>query len=642
MSHIFWELHEIPIPEGAYINHSDGRVFIMSNDGLDSKKRKVIGHATSETTMHPNDLFRYLYPALWSEYYSDQKLPEHELHVGMYALSLGIGYKTNLYQILQDVYGPLYSNAAMDYAMYSIMDRVDVTQLFPDRMAREVLFSKEPYSDSWYSEFFSKHMSEDSNHHFRREWLSACREQGITKAWISIDGSNNDCSVTDSSLCEKGSNKSHTDSSVVSFIWALDVRTRTPITYFVNNGGMVDSKAFQKMAAFLSSANIDIEGVILDRGFCTHDVFTMLNEYGYPYVVMLKSDTYGHIEMMNKYASDIKWDVRHAVSSTGLFGITEKQQVFTHHPETAWVNLYYDGSNGTGRSIALIKKVRTAAKKMNESIINGEKPSVPRDVAPYLSVVKNGRSWKVEYNYDEWQKALDAKGFCSIASSDDFGSETVDQLYHLRDVSEKQYMIMKSQLGYDTTRVHSDESIEARFALCFISAIIRSEICRACKSLGYDTNQMLREIDRAVLVLMTDGLYASVNNLSRRQKELLGIFGIQPQHFKVFADDVNRRKVNPINSQIHKLPWENSPAKKKRGRPPRKRLDDEPVLPEPKRKPGRPPGSKNKKTLEKEALAASLPQTEKRKPGRPNGSKNKPKVTAPKRGRGRPRKDTGN
>jgi hypothetical protein len=29
MSHIYWELNEIPIPEGAYINHNDGRVFLI-------------------------------------------------------------------------------------------------------------------------------------------------------------------------------------------------------------------------------------------------------------------------------------------------------------------------------------------------------------------------------------------------------------------------------------------------------------------------------------------------------------------------------------------------------------------------------------------------------------------------------------
>ncbi len=47
MSHIYWELHEIPRPSDSYINHSDGRVFLMSEDGLGKKKRKVTGHALS-------------------------------------------------------------------------------------------------------------------------------------------------------------------------------------------------------------------------------------------------------------------------------------------------------------------------------------------------------------------------------------------------------------------------------------------------------------------------------------------------------------------------------------------------------------------------------------------------------------------
>lgn len=638
MSHIYWELHEIPRPSGSYINHSDGRVFLMTEDGLRKKKRKVIGRATSETMMHPNDLFRYLYPALWSEYYGDRNLPEHELHAGMYALSLGIGCSTNLYPILQDVYGPLYSNAIMDYAIYSIMDRTDTTQLFHDRMAGEVLFSKETYSDSWYSDLFSTYMSEDHNHRFRTEWLKECASRGITKAWISIDGANNDCEARSSDLCGKGNAKSHTNSDIVSFIWALDTKTGTPVTYFVNNGGMVDSKAFQKMASFLGNSGIEIEGVILDRGFCSHDVIRMLEECNYPYVVMLKSDTYGHTQMMEKHASEIKWNVKRVVGDDGKFGIAENGQIFGNHPQTAWINLYYDGANGTDRSIALIRKIRLADREAQESILNQQKPSIPRELQSYLSVKKRGRSREVVYDYEAWQSALDGKGFCSIASSLDLGPEKADRLYHLRDVSEKQYMIMKSQLGYDTTRVHTTEGIKSKFAVCFIASIIRSEICRSCRKLGYDSNRMIREIDRVVLVLMTDGLYVSVNNLSARQKDLLAEYGVLPEHFKAFADDVNRRRISPINSQVHQLPDQGASAKKRRGRPPKKKLEEE-LLPVPKRGPGRPKGSKNKKTLDREAKQQATEQLPTRKPGRPKGSKNKPRTTAPKRGRGRPRKD---
>ena len=618
MAHIYWELHEIPQPEGSYVNHSDGRVFLMSDDGNGKTKRKVIGHATSDTMMHPNELYRFLYPAEWERQYHEKSFPSHELHMGMYMLSLGIGHYTGLYPILHEIYGPLYANAIMDYAMYSIMDRSDTTQLFTDRMSREVLFSKEAYSDTWYSDLFKHHMSEDANHQFRLLWLKRCQQQGITKVWLSIDGSNNDCSITDGDISEKGKAKSHRNTNIVSYIWAVDAASGKPVTYQVNNGGMVDSKAFQKVITVLKGAGMTVEGVILDQGFCSHDVLTAIRESGYAYILMLKSDTYGHTRMLEEHSEDIRWKVSNVVSEDGIFGVKSKGKVFGNYPEEAFLYLYYDGVNGSERSVTLIRKVIRGADQMRKAIASGEKPSVPKGLGSYIELRKEDESYVVKYKYEAWQKAVDEKGFCSIASSEDLEPVRIHELYHLRDASEKQFMILKSQLGFDVTRVHSVESLMGKFAVCFVAAILRSEIMTACRAQDLDTNRMLREIDRISLVLMPDGTYSEINNLSLRQTQLLVFFNVPTNKLDAFAADTNRRLMNPINNQMHKMPEEAFPNKKRRGRPPKQK--NETAEEKPKRKPGRPKGSKNKKTLEREANAIDIP---KRKPGRPKGSKNK-------------------
>ena len=107
MGHIYTELHEIPIPSEAYINKKEARVFLINDDGTGKQKRTVIGKATSDTMMHPNNTFRYLYPELWKEYYETKEIKEHVLHAGMYAACLGISEHTGLHGILHDVYGPL-------------------------------------------------------------------------------------------------------------------------------------------------------------------------------------------------------------------------------------------------------------------------------------------------------------------------------------------------------------------------------------------------------------------------------------------------------------------------------------------------------------------------------------------------------
>ena len=67
MGHIYREKAEIPIPNTAHVNGSNGQVSVyeLDGDGHRTGVRKVIGLATSDTTMHPNDNFCILFPQLW-------------------------------------------------------------------------------------------------------------------------------------------------------------------------------------------------------------------------------------------------------------------------------------------------------------------------------------------------------------------------------------------------------------------------------------------------------------------------------------------------------------------------------------------------------------------------------------------------
>ena len=74
MGHIYREKAEIPIPNTAHVNGSNGQVSVyeLDGDGHRTGVRKVIGLATSDTTMHPNDNFCILFPQLWEQYYDEQ------------------------------------------------------------------------------------------------------------------------------------------------------------------------------------------------------------------------------------------------------------------------------------------------------------------------------------------------------------------------------------------------------------------------------------------------------------------------------------------------------------------------------------------------------------------------------------------
>ena len=198
----------MPVPSFAYPNRHDGPVFIITIDDDGRKHRKTIGALTNslpcEERMVPNKYFKDIYQDLWNEQYPNKIIPSHEMSIGMYALTLSICSANGVYETLQNIYGPIYANSILDYAMFSIMQRSDVSQLFESIMHKEVLFANKLYSDSWYSKFFSKKISEDQHHLFRIKWIEHLVKNGLRHVWISIDGSNNDCEARNSILAKYG------------------------------------------------------------------------------------------------------------------------------------------------------------------------------------------------------------------------------------------------------------------------------------------------------------------------------------------------------------------------------------------------------------------------------------------------------
>lgn len=224
-------------------------------------------------------------------------------------------------------------------------------------------------------------------------------------------------------------------------------------------------------------------------------------------------------------------------------------------------------------------------------------------------------------------------------------------------MSEKQFSQLKSQLDDGVTRVQSDSTIEARFAEAFIASILRTEIHLACEAMDLDTNEMIRKIDDAHLMRMPNGLYEEIRSLPRRCRDLLKAFGLSEDHFKKFADEINETEATPVYQQVRHIPdVKRRGAGRPKGSKNKKTLEREaaekanPHEEAPKRGRGRPKGSKNKATLEREAAQSGQPEPPKRKPGRPKGSKNKKTLerdareaalatagAQPKRGPGRPK-----
>jgi len=625
MTSIFRIKKPIPIPTGVLIDKKNKRIFVRIKKTLGGSRRLLVGKLDAEDTMYPNSTnFPKCFPEIWKEYTGELRPPLHFIKMGRYMATLAIALKNGLYELCTDALTPQVANAYMDYAMFSFGERSGATYLIEDTMAEQCLFSSKLHSDAWYSELFKQPLAA-AQHQVKLKWLSERKECGHDKVILCIDGSNNDCDVKNGDLAEPGAAKSHTKKNIVGYIYAIDAEDGCPVTWDINPGGMHDVKAIYRIINRLKNSDLEVQSVIIDRGFGAQELLNALNQMKIAHVLMLKADSNGHQALMQLHASELaRRNVTQLIGDNGIYGITDHAKPFKNSLKDECIGLFFDSINAPKKALKLARKVIAYKRKLEEKIAEGETNlTVDDSFRKYLQIVETEDALRVEFK-PGLQKDMDAKGFFSIASSAEKSAESINDTYDLRDCSEKQYSTLKSRLGADATNVHSDQSILSKFFVHSLGSIILNEIANICKRLGFKTEQLIQRLDRCQMELQANGKYEFTNGLQKDVEQFFKELGIGSEHFEFIAEQYNKALAGGICSDIRTLPERVlPPLSKRRGRKPKPKKPEE--LDKPKRPRGRPKGSLNKSTIARQAREAAnpLPALPKRRPGRPKGSLNK-------------------
>ena len=155
---------------------------------------------------------------------------------------------------------------------------------------------------------------------------------------------------------------------------------------------------------------------------------------------------------------------------------------------------------------------------------------------------------------------MSEKGFHSMAVSDNISPDEANRLYKLRDTSETQYCILKSQEGANTTRVHKTEGIYSKFALSFISSLIRFEIETSCKELELDTNPTIQSLEQVALLYGANAKYEAVRNMTKDQKSLFEKYDMDQDDIERIAREFNSRNRTDSKNPNRILPQTKTPV----------------------------------------------------------------------------------
>ena len=648
MSHIFQENVQIPIPYGTYVNPTTQQVFIKFRAERSSSKpeRVVIGRAVSPTHMFPNSNFKELFPHDWEDCCHNKGF-KTKLSAGVYAATLSVGWSTCLYPLLYKNLGPKACNALMDFAQGCMVRESSTAMTLASDMAYHLSYSKDWPDDSVLSRLFCHDISIDQIDDFKGDWLRHCAQDlNIKKAWLSIDGSNNDCAIVNSHYAEQGKAKSNKDGNIFSFTYAIS-SNGTPIDYIVTPGGKPDCKAIHEIINELAAANIECEGILLDRGYDNSEVLQLLSDLGLKVIVKLKSSTYGFTEMVKRHGDELRFNfpflLRGAKGRSGIFGTTDQVKLFNNSEDEYCVGLYFDAGNYSPRLLDFFNKLLDEMERIEEAIskmeergqYNASAIKVSSKVKGCIRIITNDDGKLVtQFDNEKCQQVINQKGYTAIASSEVRTAQDIFDIYSTRDISEKQFAALKTFINGHTTRVHSDHALEVRMFAYFIVLIIRTELENTCKSLDYDFTKILSKLSNDIYIkYLPNDNYLSIKGFPDSVKKFLAQLGLEENDFEAFACERNELVHDKLYYPLRMLPIAALARIKKMNQADSANTDEQSLrqeaetkaglIPIKRRGPGRPKGSKNKKTLEREAAEGKKVIVPKRRPGRPKGSKNK-------------------
>lgn len=401
-------------------------------------------------------------------------------------------------------------------------------------------------------------------------------------------------------------------SNEIRLIFVVQKSTGLPLYYRAVPGNIVDVSTLSRIFLHLDSMGIDISSCIMDAGYNSGDNLDLFYDENHKckigFITRIGSGDKTFKDLVSRELPNIdrkenfvKYEDRY------LFIIKKKVMVGSNDDNPAWMYLGLDCSRMSDEQHKLLKR----AKRDSLSI-------------------------------DEVYEAMQTEGVFGILSGEDYTCEEILPAYYQRQAAEQIFDFAKNYTKLLPLRVNNDTTFNGHLLLSYVATCIVKMIQLRLKeaNLFFGSRLACLRNQKCTIYqnrIVTDEPQREANDTYKAFKmfcpDSIPIVGGRLEYVPPEAGTIpeeRRKRTKPTAEQ--KAPTEQDKPKKP-GRPKgsknKKTLEREAALAaqgltqKVKRGRGRPKGSKNKKTIEREALAAQSCSPVKRGPGRPKGSKNK-------------------
>lgn len=416
--------------------------------------------------------------------------------------------------------------------------KTNVMAHYPDYAYNHPLFDPKQniYSDSTVSKFINQ-ISKDDSINFQNKWNELVNKED--KIYISYDSTNKTSDADDIDFVEVGHSKDGPSKPIINYSIAFDTLNSNPLFYEEYPGSIVDVSELKVLLEKAKAYGYKNMGFILDRGYFSKENIHYMDKNNYDFIIMCK----GKKKLVKKLVLDNKGkfeDKRSTyIKNYDVNGITVKAKLFESDNKDRYFHIYCNPRKYSSEKAEFNKRLNLLEDNFKKR--QGQNITYPESLEEYcyIEYYHKGKEDQVFQCASFIDSVIEGEiktlVYYVIITSSKMTASKALELYKGRDVSEKLFKADKSFLGYDSYRVHSDESLVGKSLIEFVALIIRNKLYKKIHdqvlTYTYIPNYMnvvsaIKEFEKIEIIKGIDNIYRLDHALTKTQKDILKSFDI--------------------------------------------------------------------------------------------------------------------
>ena len=512
-------------------------------------RRAIIGKVSKEdaSLMYPNENYQTHFPSAVLPEERPQAYRSCCLRIGAYLVIDKVCREYGLAPMLERHLGKD-SGLLLDLACFSIINEDNAAQYYPDFAFSHPLFSHNMriYSDSKVSRLLGS-LTRDHTIGFLDSWNA--RRDRRQRLYISYDSTNKNCQAGDVDIVEFGKAKDDKGLPVFNLALAFDKTNQVPLFYEEYPGSINDVSQFSFLVDKVIEYGYKRMGFILDRGYFSKENIRYMDENGYSFIIMVKGMKDLVSALVASRIHTFETSRGCAIRSYRVYGTTVRARLYADDTRDRHFHIYYNSGRQAAEREKLEQRIEGYKKLLRR--VEGQAVTFSKNITHYFDIYygKEDTFLYAKEKASVIEAELALCGYFCIVTSERMSAEQALILYKGRDASEKLFSSDKTFLGGRSMRVQSQNALSSKIFIEFVALIIRNRIYTLLKEelfrLETKPNYMtvpeaLRELEKIEMVRRNNGTYRLDHAVTKRQKTILGAFGLDEGYVRLKATEIGR------------------------------------------------------------------------------------------------------